>query len=170
MTGRLKRNYSLVELSTLATPVDEELSVAELPRFVEALAVDQLDDATVSCTLHIDADGPSKIRITGTVDAAVQTQCQRCLEGLPLSLSVPVEWHLPEDVQGDDDSLKAHEIEVRLLDWVEDDLQLSIPLFAKHADENCGGELTNKYVADDDEEHTPDTVTPFDGLKDLLSK
>ncbi len=169
MNGRLKRNYSLAELATLTAPVEESLSVKELPRFVEALAVDQLDDALVHCELNVTAEDSLKVRITGQITANVLTQCQRCLEGLPLEIAVPVEWRLPEDLQGTDENFKAHEIELRLLDWVEDDLQLSIPLFAKHADDQCGGELGNSYVASD-EEHVPDAVTPFDGLKDLLSK
>ncbi len=169
MNGRLKRNYSLAELATLTAPIEESLSVKELPRFVEALAVDQLDDASVSCKLTVEAENSYKLRISGRVKASVLTQCQRCLEGLPLELDVPVDWRLPEDVEGDGEEIKAHEIELRLLDWVEDDLQLGIPFVARHADEQCGGELTNSYLAND-VEHVPDTVTPFDGLKDLLSK
>ncbi len=168
MCGRLKRNYSIAELAAVTTPVEVSLSVTELPRFVEALAVDQRDDAEVSCRLDITAEDSYKVRVHGEVRAVVLTQCQRCLNGLSLELTIPVDWHLPEDIQGGQEG-DVKDIEIRLLDWVEDELQLGIPLFAKHAEEDCGGELSKSYIAND-EEHTPDTVTPFDGLKDLLSK
>lgn len=168
MIGCLKRNYSIAELAAITAPVEVTLSVTELPRFVEALAVDQRDDAEVSCRLDITADDSHTVRVCGEVRADVLTQCQRCLGGLPLELTIPVDWRLPEDIQ-DVQEGDVKGIEIRLLDWVEDELQLGIPLFAKHAEEDCGGELAQSYLADD-EEHTPDTVTPFDGLKDLLSK
>ncbi len=168
MSGRLKRIHSIDELTALTAPVEETLSVNELPRFVEALAVDQLDDASVSCRLEFDATGAHKVRVHGRIDASVLTQCQRCLDGLELDMMIPVDWQLPDDMQGADED-NVGSTEIRLLDWVEDELQLGIPLFAKHDDEHCGGELAKSYVASD-EQDTPDTVTPFDGLKDLLSK
>lgn len=169
MSGRLTRTYKLAELSALTEPLDATLSVSELPRFVEALAVEQSDQAQVRSQLSFDAESDHKVTVSGSVQASVLTQCQRCLEGLPLELEVPIYWRLPDDFQGDGEKVDPRGVEVRLLDWIEDDLQLAIPLFAKHDDENCGGELTKHYAATD-EEHVPDTATPFEGLKDLLSK
>lgn len=168
MSGRLKRNYSIAELAAITTPIEATLSVTELPRFVEALAVDQPDAAEVGCRLEITAEDAYKVRICGNVWADVLTQCQRCLNGLSLELSIPVDWRLPDDILGSEDG-DTKDLEIRLLDWVEDELQLGIPLFARHAEQDCGGELASRYLANE-EEHTPDTVTPFDGLKDLLSK
>ncbi|MEM7082730.1 MAG: hypothetical protein AAF465_08350 [Pseudomonadota bacterium] len=164
MSGRLKRSYSLDELTALA-PIDVTLSVTELPRFVEALNVPQLDNAQVRCRLEFDTGGEQKVRVRGQLAADVQTECQRCLGGLALSIDMPVDWRLPDDLEIDPAQLGR--VEIRLLDWIEDDLQLGIPLFARHADEQCGGDLAKQYQADDT---PPDTITPFDGLKDLFSK
>ncbi|MGB5520603.1 MAG: YceD family protein, partial [Gammaproteobacteria bacterium] len=55
--------------------------------------------------------------------------------------------------------------EVSLLDLVEDELLLSLPIVAKH-EEECS-EILQQHKEDDEAQH--DTYRPFAALKDLMN-
>ena len=109
--------------------------------------------------------------LDGYVNARLELRCERCLE--------PVKQHIESDFRfglistEDEADLLPKEFEPllvsdsgqSLLELVEDELLLSLPIVARH-DEECS-EILQKHKDDDEAQH--DTYKPFAALKDLMS-
>jgi len=109
--------------------------------------------------------------LDGYVEAELELRCERCLE--------PVKQHIESDFrfgliasEGEADLLPKEfepllvsDSEQSLLELVEDELLLSLPIVARH-DEECS-EVLQKHKDDDEVQH--DTYRPFAALKDLMS-
>ena len=105
------------------------------------------------------------------MEAELELRCERCLE--------PVKQHIESDfrfglIASEDEAdllprefepLLVSESEQSLLELVEDELLLSLPIVARH-DEECS-EILQKHKDDDEVQH--DTYRPFAALKDLMS-
>lgn len=171
MSGRLHRTISLEELFTQTLPISESVSLTELPRFVEALGCDQSAQSVVTCELTLSPADSNRLKISGTIATELVTQqCQRCLEPMPQNVDLQVHWQLPDDMDAYIEGHGKNDLPpVRLLGWVEDELILSLPLFAKHDEQSC---VKADYLIADDEKNTsePDMTRPFAGLKDLLNR
>jgi uncharacterized protein len=107
-----------------------------------------------------------------TVSGELVLRCQRCLG--PLRLPVTGHAWLAFDAAGEGDVLLGHDdyevvpsdpAAIDLVELVEDELLLSVPLVPLH--EDCGAAVAiEASVAPADEK--PPTQRPFAGLKDLL--
>ncbi len=109
--------------------------------------------------------------LDGTVEADLELRCERCLD--------PVKQHieggfrfglistdeeaslLPEEFE----PLNVTNAELSVIDLVEDELLLSLPIVAKHAEE-CS-EILQKHSNNGKTQH--DTHRPFAALKDLMN-
>ncbi|NNJ95662.1 MAG: hypothetical protein HKP12_00700 [Gammaproteobacteria bacterium] len=109
--------------------------------------------------------------LDGTVEADLELRCERCLD--------PVKYHieggfrfglissdeeaglLPEEFE----PLIVTNAELSVIDLVEDELLLSLPIVAKH-DEECS-EVLQKHSNNGKTQH--DTHRPFAALKDLMN-
>lgn len=101
---------------------------------------DVLSDTTGEVSVHLQfgQDNEGVAYITGVLDTVLQLECQRCLKPLPYSLHVEVSLspvfnevtskNLPERYE----PLLLDEDQVTLIDMIEDELLLSLPLVAKH--------------------------------------
>ncbi len=93
--------------------------------------------------LALGRDDQGRVIVSGRVGVELMLQCQRCLELMPYPLDVrfrlavvesPGEAErLPESL----DPLLIDEGELRVLDVIEDELLLSLPLVPRHASEQC---------------------------------
>ncbi len=156
MSGALKRPYQLAELAKLAEPLVDALSLDDVPRFVEALGIEQRSDTGIDCQLGATASGSAQIHVSGFVHTNVVIECQRCMGEVPWPMELQVAW----EIQGHD--------EISLLDWIEDELILSLPTYARHEGNDCDSQLVEKYRAAEDDT-AAETTKAFAGLKDLLS-
>ena len=109
--------------------------------------------------------------LDGHVQAELELRCERCLE--------PVKRHIESDfrfglITSEDEAdalpkefepLVAQNYELSLIELVEDEILLSLPIVARH-DEECS-EILQKHKDDDRVQH--DTYKPFAALKDLMS-
>jgi len=109
--------------------------------------------------------------LDGHVQAELVLRCERCLE--------PVQQHIESDfrfglITSEDEAdslpkefepLLASNYELSLLELVEDEILLSLPIVARH-DEECS-EILQKHKDDDGVQQ--DTYKPFAALKDLMS-
>jgi uncharacterized protein len=109
--------------------------------------------------------------LDGTVEADLELRCERCLN--------PVKQHieggfrfglissdeeanlLPEEFE----PLIVTSVEPSVIDLVEDELLLSLPIVAKHDDE-CS-EILQQHTNNDQSQQ--DTYRPFAALKDLMN-
>lgn len=114
-----------------------QLPISAMPRLLASLVA---EEGVADVDVHFSVDEQARKRIGGTVQAQVQMQCQRCLNAVAVDVSSEVQvalvWsdeqaaNLPrgiEPVEVDD----AHSLS--LLELVEDELLLALPLVAHHS-------------------------------------
>ncbi len=108
--------------------------------------------------------------LDGKVEADVECQYQRCLEPVTISISGEFRFGLVQD-EADIDKLPAEfepflvgEGEQSLLEVIEDELILSLPLVTRH-DYDCSDVLKQQGGTG-----KQDTYRPFADLKDLMSQ
>lgn len=108
--------------------------------------------------------------LDGRVQAELELRCERCLE--PVTQRIDSEFRfglitsegeaelLPKEFE----PLVVSDVEQSLVELVEDELLLSLPIVARH-DEDCS-EILQKHKQDGKSQH--DTHRPFAALKDLM--
>ena len=109
--------------------------------------------------------------LDGHVQAELVMRCERCLE--PVSQLIESDFRFGLVTSEDEAELLPREFEpllvtgteVSLVDLVEDELLLSLPIVARH-EEACS-ELLQKHKKDEGAQQ--DTYRPFAALKDLMS-
>jgi len=109
--------------------------------------------------------------IDGTVSAQLVLECQRCLR--PLTKQIQSEFHLAlvaseeeaDSLPKEFEPLDMVPGEQSLIDVLEDELLLSLPIVAVH-DRDCIDDLHRK---DEHETALGDTYKPFAGLRDLMN-
>ena len=86
------------------------------------------------------------VAIAGRLEARLTARCQRCLENFELALEVPVrlvaatdEGGVPQPPPGWE--VSEHGMRPRLIDLVEEELLLALPLAPRHVDADCRGSL-----------------------------
>lgn len=168
MSATLYDPCDLKELAVTGAEFDEALSLAKLPRLVEALAVPQPASSQVACKVKLDRDAAGRARLTGTLNATLEAQCQRCLEPVSQRVDTALDWCLDggEDAPGDRESIDVGGRRVRIVDLLEDELLLRLPQVARHThDEECG-----PLAARLGEAEAPASNRPFAALGDLKAK
>ncbi len=110
--------------------------------------------------------------VTGTARVTLPLVCERCLGLMELALAADIAFLLP-DADMTDEALPGFEVwpvedrGVRLLDLVEEELLLALPLALMHEDRSRCRPVTEHY-ATDEAEAEPETQRPFSALKALL--
>ena len=116
---------------------------------LKSIVIDVLGDARVE--LQFSSTRYTGKRITGQVAGAVFAECQRCLEPVQLNINCEVNLQLVKDeaaaaeLAEDCDPLLAQEdSEFRLLEIVEDELLLALPIVALHEQPACEVAVSSK--------------------------
>ena len=109
--------------------------------------------------------------LDGSIKADLELRCERCLD--PVKKRIESEFrfglitsedeadHLPKEFE----PLLVIQAEQSLIDLVEDELLISLPIVARH-EEECS-EILQKHRKDDSTQQ--DTHRPFAALKDLMN-
>ncbi len=112
--------------------------------------------------------------VTGRARVTLPLVCERCLGLMELELKADIAFLLP-DADMSDEALPGFEVwpvegrGVRLLDLVEEELLLALPLALLHEDRSHCRPVTAPY-APEDARTEPDTQRPFSALKALLGE
>lgn len=143
MSGALPPSLDLARAARQTYGLEGRLPVKSLPRLAAALASDA---GEVQVALEAGVDLARRVTVTGSIDAELELQCQRCLE--PVKLAVHAEpnlaWvksdeqlaALPEEYE----PLLSADGDVDLKELVADELLLALPLVPRHeGDTACGG-------------------------------
>ena len=152
--------------------LEGSLSVHLLPRAVEVLADSK---GSVSVKLVFDRDEQNLRVLRGALDAHVVLECQRCLEAvekdihsdfaLGMVMSDEQAKHLPKHYE----PLLVGEEKLDLLEVIEEELILSLPMFAYHEACDAGGDSKQSdpgLKADsEDAEKRPNPFSVLSGLK-----
>ncbi len=142
--------------------------VSRFARLAEAICNNQ-GEVTARLKFGTRAGTPC---LDGYVQAELELRCERCLGPVKQHIESGFRFGLISSADEADllpkefEPLLASDAEQSLLELVEDELLLSLPIVARH-DEACS-EVLQKHKKDDDEvQH--DTYRPFAALKDLMS-
>ncbi len=115
---------------------------SRMPRWLEALQ----EPGPIEVDLSFDWGEQKRIRVQGSISAQGKLQCQRCLGDMPLSLTVDVDAavvfseeaaaQLPAEL----DPWMGEGEQLDLLQQIEDELLLALPMMPVHEQESCPGE------------------------------
>jgi len=109
--------------------------------------------------------------LDGSIEAELEMRCERCLEPVKKHIESGFRFGLitsedeAEFLPKEFEPLLVTESEQSLIELIEDELLLSLPIVAKH-DEECS-EILQKHKQDEKGQH--DTYRPFAALKDLMN-
>lgn len=129
------------------------LPLAKLQRLTDSL---EDDSGIVEVNLLFTTDEEGKRRLTGTLDTSVKVLCQRCLQQMELELHCALDLIVcssEEELQAlpeTEDGIVMDEEGLNVLDVIEDELILSLPLVPAHADVNCNSFLNALTQAETD--------------------
>jgi uncharacterized protein len=141
--------------------------VSEFSRLAEVIYSDQ---GEVTARLKFSTRAGTSC-LDGHVQAELELRCERCLEPVKQHIESGFRFGLitsedeADSLPKEFEPLLAPDYELSLLELVEDEILLSLPIVARH-DEECS-EILQKHK-DDDRVQT-DTYRPFAALKDLMS-
>ncbi len=146
--------------------------LAEMARLLESVQTAH-GEVSVSLEFGVDVEGVRYMR--GRLRAAVELECQRCLDGMAFPIDSEFALALVRNMV-EAENLPSH-YEPLLLDGeplflrdvIEDELLLALPIVAKHAEGVCELALAADVLADGTEtEHdSTEKPNPFSVLADL---
>jgi len=132
-------------------------------------------EGSVEVDIVFTKDGEGYPLMQGTVTTCVQLQCQRCLEGvgvdleLTLSLAFVQKESRVEQVPSIYEAVLLDSEEISLIELLEDELILALPIMAYHSDCEAYRYRTDKELESEKmAEQKPEN--PFDVLKQLKGK
>ncbi len=124
---------------------------------------------TVAVGLHFGRDAEGHRRLKGRIDAVLSLPCQRCLQGLSLTLALAPDLVLiaageREDTVPEGADILAVDAPLALTQLVEDELILALPMMPMHPEGACEPAVTNR------DEAVETRPNPFAALAKLKQK
>ena len=155
----------LSSFERLAAAVEQDLSALDEEQMPKSWR-----NAPVSGHLEFgfSAQQPHVVTLSGTVEAAVDAVCQRCLQPFGVTLSTDLRYLLQpsgESVQ-DEDGFDTWEIDDPALcaaDVVDEALVMALPLSARHERKDC-------TAVDTETVSTEEMTRPFANLREQMAR
>lgn len=165
----LPREVAPLKYADQGRVLSGSIALSQLPRLVDA--VEDVHDGDVEAELEFSCDEQRQRLLKGQLKATVSVLCQRCLE--PVSLALESSFSLGmvlNDEQARNlprcyEPLMVEPEHLDLYDVVEEELLLSLPMFAYH--EHC---QTGLGAAKDDAIQKVKKPNPFSVLSVLKTK
>ncbi|WP_370978842.1 YceD family protein [Agaribacterium sp. ZY112] len=158
------------KLATAQAAFERSIRASDLPRLAElSLSIDKVD-----VKLQFDRNDQGRPELQGSIAACVQLECQRCLESMSLNIErdflLGIVWdeaqanalpkHIEPWIVGED--------ETDLIEIVEEEILLNIPVVARHDEDCLNPDLLS--VGEIDEEISEPKENPFSVLAGLKGK
>jgi uncharacterized protein len=145
--------------------VERRFTASQLPRLSEAGIIEPAD---IRVSIRF-STVENRVALTGKLSGHVTMTCQRCMQ--PTTLSVEDEFRLLVVDDESDEAAESGGFEPVVADpahldlrWLaEEQTLLTVPLVAKHADEQCANQAVEQ-----DKGEKPVGQRPFANLRDLL--
>lgn len=174
MSERFPDLVDPVNLAVTGRQISGELQPAQMKRLLSLLYSDK---GVVRVEVEFGVDSQGIRFVKGHLDAEVEVACQRCLEAVGLEVSTDFQLgivtsdtkagNLPSDYE----PLLVETTPMPLPDIIEDELILTIPIVAMHAEGDCSEEV--KKVLNESveiEETAEEKKSPFSVLEELKVK
>lgn len=143
-----------------------EIPLAGMPRLRELL-IEPAGDVRVR--LQFSRNEQGRVHIGGDYQASLKVACQRCLAGLTLEMSGPVDVSVVEEgmpldmVDDGSEPITLTGDQLQVAGFIEDELLLGLPIAPMHAPGQC-------RAAVDGHEESTGKPNPFAALKNLKVK
>ena len=149
--------------------IDTELSICELPR-VAAAALP--GSGPFQVRFEFKTSQNNIVLVDGALSGQLKLRCQRCLDEMDveidssLRLALLVHENQLELIPEDYEPLTIPAGEVRIVDLIEDEILLALPIAAKHTKDDCG--TLNENVKSLRASTEPEKTAPFAGLAEMM--
>lgn len=170
MLGSWSSLIDPIQLAEKGARLSGELPVKGMARLRE---MSRDDEGSVRIDLQFERNPADGLRtVHGTIDARINTTCQRCMESMTLSLSVRPRLLLlrvgeREELMESEDALVV-EHPITLGSLIEDELLLSMPMVPMHPIEDCGvQEMRESLRQMEFEPNDKNQAKPFSALAAL---
>jgi len=168
MRDKLRRRYQVNREVTRNGYFEGEIALAELTRLDEMLYRQPGDqDGGVAVRFEFVRNEFGTMMLIGQLQASLELQCQRCLQPLTVEVEQDIELMIDagvEEVRGSSlDAIDSDEGYIDIIEVVEDELILALPLVALHEDTACNEHWPVADVNDD----AGDKDNPFAVLRQL---
>ena len=164
MLSRLPETIDPLHLADTRGELKGQLPVCNLDRLTEVLIN---DSGSVHVDLFFGREGKIP-KVEGNIKAALQLQCQNCLEAIEWSFDGNIKLgivrtieqanRLPEDFEP---LMLEDEEKILLKNFIEDELLLNLPAFPKHQHDCFTLEIKTNTNAQLVNEETPSRENPF---------
>jgi uncharacterized protein len=169
MIDHLPERLDLLATADAGRVLQGRIPLASLERLVPALG-SSVGELQVCINLGKDPDGTRYL--SGTIQGAVELQCQRCLEPLHLPLNLSFRLGIVRGSEAARELSERYEPLIataepaRIADIVADEVLLALPLVPVHGDDARCHEFVKAYRSPDDETRE----NPFAVLAGLKQK
>lgn len=164
MQGKLKQRYQVHKEVSRRGYFEGNINLVELPRLSELLTSKEGEITARFEFLMSDYATPM---VSGKLRSSFQIECQRCLQAMPsdLQLDFSLLIDAADDIVRESslDTLYSEAGYIDILEVIEDEIILALPLVAMHENDSCN----EHWLA---AEQTPQPAVrenPFSILKDL---
>jgi uncharacterized protein len=159
-----------VELAGRAATLERRLGLSQLPRLIEAGA---LDGTRVHAWLEF-GTFEGRATIEARVEGDVFLACQRCLKPCACAVdetaSLAVVASDTDDVPGGYEPLLGDAERLSVVEVIEEQVLLGLPLVPMHASAAECGAAAAALAATEEEPAAEETQRPFANLRELLEK
>lgn len=175
--GPLPAEVNYRKFAGNSTKLEGTVPVSAFGRLKESIANDK---GEVQAKLEFRRGKKQKTLIIGHISANLELVCQNCLEPFATGLESSFRWVLVVDedaliaLNSDDEGVICGEDSVNIVDLLEDELLVSLPMVAKHNEGECS--FVAQHTDDDaiaaasSGESDIDTYQPFASLAELKNQ
>ncbi len=149
MSQRLPKHINPTHLCDVGFTLQGEIPLKEMQRLSDLLLS---REGVVHLELRLSKDSQGFRTICGTISTQLGLECQRCLQPmmhmmyLPVKLSPVTSEDAAKRLPLDCDPLMVKNESVFLLELLEDELLLNMPIVVRHEPEKCKGSALNERV------------------------
>lgn len=134
-------------------------------------------EGSVSFELNFSRDAKSRARITGFVRSELRLECQRCLEMMRMPVDAQLDLVViqvsaeAEIIPDECEPVMVEDGLLKVVDLVEDELLLAVPLIPMHEPEQCSVHPTDRVIcAESADQDGPAEASPFAILSSMKAE
>ena len=166
MRDKLRKRYQVLKEVTRNGCFEGKISLSETRRLLELLHGEESDRA-IAVRFEFLRNEYGIPMITGELETSLELECQRCLKAMewPLKLDFKLLIDASDDIvsHSDEDTVYSDDGYIDIIELIEDELILAIPLVAMHENRGCNED----WQRTEQESDTPARENPFAVLQQL---
>ena len=166
MRDKLRKRYQVLKEVTRNGCFEGEISLSETRRLLELLHGGE-SDRPIAVRFEFLRNEYGIPMITGELETSLGLECQRCLKAMewPLKLDFKLLIDASDDIvsHSDEDTVYSDDGYIDIIELIEDELILAIPLVAMHENRGCNED----WQRTEQESDTPARENPFAVLQQL---